>query len=121
MNITWFKRGAKVSAIHDGRSHASDEERGSVENPSSLNEKSSGHNGGEQNRMVVEAGGAPAMTDVFSWQHLEYTVTMPDGTQRRLLDDISGFVAPGKLTALMGESGAGKVGFPLGKARMPGR
>lgn len=52
---------------------------------------------------------APVMTDVFSWQHLEYTVPLADGTQRRLLDDVSGFVAPGKLTALMGESGAGKV------------
>ena len=53
--------------------------------------------------------GAPAMTDIFSWQHLEYTVPLSDGSQRRLLDDISGYVAPGKLTALMGESGAGKV------------
>ena len=28
---------------------------------------------------------------------------------RRLLNDISGYVPPGKLTALMGESGAGRV------------
>ena len=54
---------------------------------------------------------APAMTDVFSWQHLEYTVPMPDGSHRRLLDDVSGYVAPGRLTALMGESGAGKVSY----------
>ena len=32
---------------------------------------------------------------------------------RKLLDNISGFVAPGKLTALMGESGAGKVSYFL--------
>jgi ATP-binding cassette subfamily G (WHITE) protein 2 (SNQ2) len=31
------------------------------------------------------------------------------GGKRQLLDDISGYVVPGKLTALMGESGAGKV------------
>jgi len=51
----------------------------------------------------------PPMTDVFSWQHLQYTVPISKGEHRRLLDDVSGFVAPGKLTALMGESGAGKV------------
>ena len=35
----------------------------------------------------------------------------------RLLDEVSGFVAPGKLTALMGESGAGKVGLAVTCAR----
>lgn len=49
------------------------------------------------------------MTDVFTWRHVRYDVTIKKGETRRLLDDISGFVAPGKLTALMGESGAGKV------------
>ena len=53
----------------------------------------------------------PAMTDVFSWQHLRYTVPIGHGETRQLLDDVSGYVAPGKLTALMGESGAGKVRF----------
>ena len=51
----------------------------------------------------------PPMTDVFSWQHLQYTVPISGGEHKRLLDDVSGFVAPGKLTALMGESGAGKA------------
>ncbi|KAJ2978980.1 hypothetical protein NUW58_g7322 [Xylaria curta] len=32
-----------------------------------------------------------------------------DGEQKRLLDGLSGFVEPGKLTALMGASGAGKT------------
>jgi len=49
------------------------------------------------------------MMDVFSWQHINYTVTTDRGDDRQLLSDVSGFVAPGKLTALMGESGAGKT------------
>lgn len=48
------------------------------------------------------------MTDVFTWRNLRYTVPVDNG-ERLLLDRVSGFVAPGKLTALMGESGAGKV------------
>jgi ATP-binding cassette subfamily G (WHITE) protein 2 (SNQ2) len=49
------------------------------------------------------------MTDVFTWRHLSFDVNLKKHDTRRLLDDVSGFVAPGKLTALMGESGAGKV------------
>lgn len=49
------------------------------------------------------------MSDIFSWQHLEYTVPLSGGGTRKLLDDVSGYVAPGKLTALVGASGAGKT------------
>jgi ATP-binding cassette subfamily G (WHITE) protein 2 (SNQ2) len=48
-------------------------------------------------------------TDIFSWQHIDYTVPISGQDDRKLLSDISGYVAPGKLTALMGESGAGKT------------
>ncbi|KAJ7649950.1 pleiotropic drug resistance ABC transporter [Roridomyces roridus] len=51
---------------------------------------------------------APPMTDIFSWQNLNYVVPVKDG-ERKLLDNVSGYVVPGKLTALMGESGAGKT------------
>lgn len=92
-------------------SQVNDEEAGDASAP--LNEKQENNPvnaGSKSTDTKVEAGsGAPVMTDVFSWQHLNYTVTMPDGSERMLLDDISGYVAPGKLTALMGESGAGKV------------
>jgi ATP-binding cassette, subfamily G (WHITE), member 2, SNQ2 len=51
----------------------------------------------------------PMMSDVFTWRHVEYDINLGKGETRRLLEDVSGYVAPGKLTALMGESGAGKV------------
>lgn len=51
----------------------------------------------------------PPMADTFSWKGLTYTVPTAGGEHRRLLNNVAGYVAPGKLTALMGESGAGKV------------
>lgn len=50
----------------------------------------------------------PAERNTFSFENLTYVVPVQDG-HRKLLDNVSGYVAPGKLTALMGESGAGKT------------
>ncbi|ETN44469.1 uncharacterized protein HMPREF1541_10139 [Cyphellophora europaea CBS 101466] len=50
----------------------------------------------------------PAPTEVFTWKNVCYDVPVEGGT-RRLLDNISGYVKPGQLTALMGTSGAGKT------------
>ena len=52
---------------------------------------------------------AEKMTDTFSWEDLSYKVPISGGGEKKLLNDVSGYVVPGKLTALMGESGAGKV------------
>lgn len=42
----------------------------------------------------------------FTWEALSYTVPVSGG-QRKLLNDVYGYVKPGTLTALMGASGAG--------------
>ena len=44
----------------------------------------------------------------LQWKDLSYTVTLDNGTQRRLLHKTFGYVRPGKMCALMGASGAGK-------------
>lgn len=98
--VTLFKRGRKAVI----GSNSSDEEKaGKIQSDSStilVNDPS---------RTINVAGEKPIpMTDVFSWRHLTYTINV-SGNERRLLNDVNGYVAPGKLTALMGESGAGKV------------
>lgn len=120
--VTWFKRGTKGAerALNQTRTNSAEdvEKGGDAERERTASNASTARTtpsttsraAEKQTAMKVSpSNAAPAMTDIFSWQHLEYTVPMPDGSQRRLLDDVSGFVAPGKLTALMGESGAGKT------------
>lgn len=47
-------------------------------------------------------------TAVFHWDGVNYDIKIKGG-ERRLLDDVDGWVKPGTLTALMGVSGAGKT------------
>lgn len=45
---------------------------------------------------------------ILTWEGLNYDVPVPGGN-RRLLNNVFGYVRPGELTALMGASGAGKT------------
>ncbi|KAG7293979.1 hypothetical protein NEMBOFW57_004040 [Staphylotrichum longicolle] len=49
-----------------------------------------------------------AQKDLFTWNDVVYDIDVKEG-KRRLLDNVSGWVKPGTLTALMGASGAGKT------------
>jgi ATP-binding cassette, subfamily G (WHITE), member 2, SNQ2 len=101
-SIMLFKRGTHAPVVSEAKEKAgaTDEESGAVK-PGGSEEKTRNDSG--------DSIAVPMMSDVFTWRHMQYDVALGHGESRRLLDDISGFVAPGKLTALMGESGAGKV------------
>lgn len=50
----------------------------------------------------------PPVKDIFTWRNVVYDIHIKQ-EERRLLDNVSGWVKPGTLTALMGVSGAGKT------------
>ncbi|KAJ6571566.1 ABC transporter [Mycena capillaripes] len=50
-----------------------------------------------------------AQKKIFHWKDVCYDIKLKDGSDRRLLDHVDGWVRPGTLTALMGVSGAGKT------------
>ncbi|EGO00657.1 hypothetical protein SERLA73DRAFT_105009 [Serpula lacrymans var. lacrymans S7.3] len=100
--VTLFKRGSSV-ALTEQASANNDEEKVAPAAPLADNSR--------MTRPVTRAVDAEKFSptpDTFSWQHLNYVVPLSGG-ERKLLDDVAGYVAPGKLTALMGESGAGKT------------
>ncbi|KAJ7113209.1 ABC-2 type transporter-domain-containing protein [Mycena epipterygia] len=101
--VVLFKRGSAASKKAAARADA-DSDAEKAGGATGVDSMSSG-----EKAEVAEALAAQApMTNIFSWQGLNYVVPVKDGT-RKLLDNVSGYVVPGKLTALMGESGAGKT------------
>ncbi|TIA85057.1 hypothetical protein E3P99_04086 [Wallemia hederae] len=68
-----------------------------------VNEKNAESSGDD-----VDVGAIKPSTTDFTFKDVTYTVQTPDG-ERRLLDNVTGYVKPGTITALMGSSGAGKT------------
>ena len=89
-----FKRGAKSDVIKAAEKETSgDEEKGG-----SIAATADGDHGSDIKEMKEAT---PEVHDTFSFHHLNYVVPVGKGETRRLLQDVSGYVPPGKLTALM--------------------
>ncbi|PYI14241.1 ABC transporter [Aspergillus violaceofuscus CBS 115571] len=99
--VTIFKRGEAPKAVEDAVKYKelpADIESGSS---NSLQEKNS-----DESKKQVQ--GIAKSTSIFTWQNVNYTIPYK-GDQKKLLQDVQGYVKPGRLTALMGASGAGKT------------
>ncbi|KAF8624325.1 hypothetical protein AX17_007154 [Amanita inopinata Kibby_2008] len=104
-----FKPGSKAAIVEEAAKEVSDEEKDSNATRDGPAPQTAEQAQAEEAEAKQAMADGPKMSNVFTWQHLSYTVRVDGGERRKLLDDVFGYVAPGKLTALMGESGAGKT------------
>ena len=101
-SVTVFKRGEAPKAVEDAVSqdglHHDEESGEKSEIPNGKDDESSG--------LDKKVPKIAKNTAVFTWQNVNYTIPYKGG-QRQLLRNVQGYVKPGRLTALMGASGAG--------------
>ncbi|KAF7931602.1 uncharacterized protein EAE98_004338 [Botrytis deweyae] len=96
-----FRRGHVPTNLLAAEKAAKNDEEAHVGNGSAVKE-------GDLDKQGEEVQALPPQTDVFTWKDVCYDIKIKN-EPRRLLDNVSGWVKPGTLTALMGVSGAGKT------------
>ncbi|GAC97998.1 hypothetical protein PHSY_005586 [Pseudozyma hubeiensis SY62] len=90
---------AAIAANHP----SSNDSNGSVTRANSPTD--SGKNSRSDKQVSAKSADELDKKAIFTWK--DVSLTLPTG--RKLLDDITGYVKPGTITALMGASGAGKT------------
>lgn len=103
--ITTFKRGQIPKAV-ENNIQTGGRKGEDVERLGELPEKSAPSDASPEDANAVEK--LAKNETVFTFQDVSYTIPY-EGGERKLLQHVSGFVRPGRLTALMGASGAGKT------------
>ncbi|KAK2764595.1 hypothetical protein FQN54_009290 [Arachnomyces sp. PD_36] len=97
--ILVFPRGKIPAYVKASRK----EEKGEDPEAATTNEKTMVENNGHDQVAAIQK-----QTAIFHWQDVCYDIKIKS-EDRRILDNVDGWVKPGTLTALMGVSGAGKT------------
>ncbi|CAD6443675.1 339b4420-3913-482d-a280-59f71fd02a79 [Sclerotinia trifoliorum] len=96
-----FRRGHVPEELLAAERAAKNDEEAYVGAGADAKKPNSDKEGGEVRALAPQ-------TDMFTWRNVCYDIKIKN-EPRRLLDNVSGWVKPGTLTALMGVSGAGKT------------
>lgn len=107
--VTIFKRdqapNSVTRAMENGNGVDDEEKNMATARDEKATSDDSSNSGSGQDTAVK---GIARNQSVFTYTNVNYTIPFEKG-ERKLLNDVQGFVRPGKLTALMGASGAGKT------------
>ncbi|KAB8206733.1 ABC-2 type transporter-domain-containing protein [Aspergillus parasiticus] len=103
---TIFKRGEEPETVKralENKELPEDVEAGNKEKGVDGNmHESASEDSGEKVTGIAQS------TSIFTWRNVNYTIPYKNG-EKKLLQDVQGYVKPGRLTALVGASGAGKT------------
>jgi ATP-binding cassette, subfamily G (WHITE), member 2, SNQ2 len=95
-----FKKTRKAKNMVTSESKPADEERTAQVSPAASSQSS--ENAPKDNIGIARS------KSVFTWEDVEYEIPY-QGSKRKLLNKVNGYVKPGVMIALMGASGAGKT------------
>jgi ATP-binding cassette, subfamily G (WHITE), member 2, SNQ2 len=108
--VTIFKRGQVPRGIDDAiknkKTTSGDEEAADGTQNSSDIDNNNTEDRPAEDEEAKSVEGIANNTAIFTWQNVNYDIQAKGGT-KRLLSDVQGYVRPGRLTAMMGASGAG--------------
>jgi ATP-binding cassette subfamily G (WHITE) protein 2 (SNQ2) len=103
VSVTVFKRSEAPKAVQNAIAHSGPPEDEESTKKADINAETKEEEPSESKGTIQDIA---KNTAIFTWQDVNYTIPFKGG-HKQLLQNVHGYVKPGRLTALMGASGAG--------------